>query len=310
MDSQSGTPAHHQVSSSEWLQEIENLECCYNARVQGSSSLVTKNQAVQFSLRPAAHVAARDPNNACMASHPAKDMATWWVPPPSIMTEDSNDYPASVLGRDGLLLVTAYWPLQQPLKTLCYVVLVTSVFYDHMGNCALILLGLLLLLALVVRQTTLEDIIPITSVLTTIVFPYIAGSHALRCHPILWHSIHLRDPLFVLNQNQNATSVCSTPFLMTVGFQISPMTTTSCFKELTAALSYGSYNTLDRTETLPSTHSTIRLSSMRMMPRCIKIWTFPIFQLHFRRISTVSSMNTGRYLTKRECLFWLKIMNA
>jgi hypothetical protein len=103
MDNQNGTPAHHTVSSSEWLQEIENLERYYNARVQGGSSLVTQNQAVQFGLRPGVHVTARDPDNACMALHPAKDMATWWVPPPSIVTEDSNDYPASVLGKDGLL---------------------------------------------------------------------------------------------------------------------------------------------------------------------------------------------------------------
>jgi hypothetical protein len=103
MDNQSSTPAHQAASSSEWLQKIENLEHYYNTIVQGGSSLVTQNQAVQFGLRPTAHVAARDPNIACMALHPAKDMATWWVPPPSIMTDDSNDFPASVLGKDGLL---------------------------------------------------------------------------------------------------------------------------------------------------------------------------------------------------------------
>ncbi len=103
MDDQSGTLAHHPASSSECLQEIENLECYYNARVQGCSSLITQNQVMQFGLRPAVHVAARDPNNACMASYPAKDMTTWWVPPPSIVKEDSNDYPASVLRKDGWL---------------------------------------------------------------------------------------------------------------------------------------------------------------------------------------------------------------
>jgi hypothetical protein len=99
MDDQRGTPAHHAVSSSEWLQEIENLEHYYNARVQGGSSLVTQNQAVRFEIRPAMHIATRDPNNVCMALHPAKDMATWWVPPPSIVIEDSDDYPTSILGR-------------------------------------------------------------------------------------------------------------------------------------------------------------------------------------------------------------------
>jgi hypothetical protein len=103
MDNQSGILAHHAASSSEWIQEIENLERYYNARVQGGSSLVTKYQAVQFGLRPAVHVATRDTINVCKALHPAKDMATWWVLPPSIMTADSNDYIGSVLGTDGLL---------------------------------------------------------------------------------------------------------------------------------------------------------------------------------------------------------------
>jgi hypothetical protein len=89
--------------SSEWIQEIENLEHCYDAKVQGGSSLVTQNQALQFGLRAAVHAAARDLDNACMALHPANDMATRWVPPSSVLTEDSNNYLASVLGRDRLL---------------------------------------------------------------------------------------------------------------------------------------------------------------------------------------------------------------
>ncbi len=103
MDNQIGTLALHATSSSEWIQEIKNLERYYDAKVQGGSSLVAQNQAMRFGSRATAHAAAKDIDIVCMELHPAEDMATWWVPPPSVMTEDSNDYPVSVLGRDGSL---------------------------------------------------------------------------------------------------------------------------------------------------------------------------------------------------------------
>jgi hypothetical protein len=103
VDKPSGTPAHHAASSSQWIQDVRNLERYYDAKVQGSSLLVTHNPVVHFGSRPAAHVAIRDLDDTCTASHPAKDMSTWWVPPPSMVTENIEDYPASVLGRDGSL---------------------------------------------------------------------------------------------------------------------------------------------------------------------------------------------------------------
>jgi hypothetical protein len=99
-DDQIGTPAHHATSSSAWIQEIKNLECYYDAKVQAVSSLVIQNQAVQFGSRAVASAAAGDLNDSGMALHPAKSMATRWVPPSLVVTEDSDNYLASVLGRD------------------------------------------------------------------------------------------------------------------------------------------------------------------------------------------------------------------
>jgi hypothetical protein len=99
-DDQIGTPTHHTTSSSAWIQEIKNLERYYDAKVQAGSLLVIQNQAVQFGSRATAFAAAGDLNDSGMALHPAKSMATQWVPPSSVVTEDSDDYPASVLGRD------------------------------------------------------------------------------------------------------------------------------------------------------------------------------------------------------------------
>jgi hypothetical protein len=99
MDNQNGTPAHHAKSPSQWIQEIKNLERFYDAKGQGNSSMMIQNPAVCFS-RSAVRVAARNLNDTCMASHPDKDIATWWVPPPSSMIEDIDNYTASVLGGD------------------------------------------------------------------------------------------------------------------------------------------------------------------------------------------------------------------
>jgi hypothetical protein len=83
--------------------KIKHRKCYRDAKVQAGSSTAILNPAVHFGSRPAARVAVRDMDNISPELHPAKGMSTWWVLPPSIAIKDSENYPASVLGRDGSL---------------------------------------------------------------------------------------------------------------------------------------------------------------------------------------------------------------
>jgi hypothetical protein len=103
IDKPPGTPAHCIASTSQWVAEIKNLERYFDAKVQGSSSTFIQNPAVHFGSRSIVRVAIRDLNDSCTAPHPANNLSNLWVPPSSIVTKDNDDYPASVLRKDGSL---------------------------------------------------------------------------------------------------------------------------------------------------------------------------------------------------------------
>jgi hypothetical protein len=97
------TLIHHAISYLQLIQEVENLERYYDAKVMaGSSGVAPKDLAIHFGTKLPVRVTAINNNSISTASPSTADMSTGWVPP-SGMPEDSDDYTASVLGKDRLL---------------------------------------------------------------------------------------------------------------------------------------------------------------------------------------------------------------
>jgi hypothetical protein len=97
------TPVNQATLYLQLIQEVENLEHYYDAKVMaGSSEVAPKDLFVHFGTRLPVCATVIDHDSSSTASHSTVDMSTWWVPP-SGMPEDYDDYPASVLGKDGLL---------------------------------------------------------------------------------------------------------------------------------------------------------------------------------------------------------------
>jgi hypothetical protein len=85
------------------IREIENLERCYDAKVQaGSSILSTIHSAVHFGTKSAARPAVIDSCSVDSASHHSSGIDHRWVPPSAVHVDDSN-YHFSVLGKDSYL---------------------------------------------------------------------------------------------------------------------------------------------------------------------------------------------------------------
>jgi hypothetical protein len=97
------TPILHTTSYLQLIQEVENLERYYNAKMMaGSSGVAPKDLAVHFGAKLPVRVMAINNDSISTALPSTVDMPMRWVPP-SGMPEDSDDYTASVLGKDGLL---------------------------------------------------------------------------------------------------------------------------------------------------------------------------------------------------------------
>ncbi len=103
MDEPTDTPVNHATSYLQLIQEVENLECYFDAKVMaGSSKVAPKDISVHFGTRSPMRATVIDHDSSSTALHSTADMSTRWVPP-SGMPEDYDDYPASVLGKDRLL---------------------------------------------------------------------------------------------------------------------------------------------------------------------------------------------------------------
>jgi hypothetical protein len=97
------SPIHHATSYLQLIQEVENLEHYYDAKVMaGSSGVAPKDLAIHFGTKLPVRVTAINNDSISTALPSTADMSTRWVPP-SGMPEDSDNYTASVLGKDGLL---------------------------------------------------------------------------------------------------------------------------------------------------------------------------------------------------------------
>jgi hypothetical protein len=97
------TLIHNATSYLQLIQEVENLERYYDAKVMaGSSGVAPKDLAIHFGTKLPVRVTAINNNSISMALPSTVDVSTRWVPP-SGMPEDSDDYTASVLGKDRLL---------------------------------------------------------------------------------------------------------------------------------------------------------------------------------------------------------------
>jgi hypothetical protein len=102
MDEPSSTPANHAASYIQMIQEVENLEHYYEAKVLADGLMMTpKALAMHFGLRSAMRATVRDHNGLSTALHSTVDMSARWIPPKGA-PEDYDDYQANVLGRDGL----------------------------------------------------------------------------------------------------------------------------------------------------------------------------------------------------------------
>ncbi len=103
MDKPTDTPVNHATLYLQLNQEVENLKHYYDAKVMaGSSKVAPKDLSIHFGTRSPVRATVIDHNSSSTALHSTTDMPTWWVPP-SGMPEDYDNYPASVLGKDGLL---------------------------------------------------------------------------------------------------------------------------------------------------------------------------------------------------------------
>jgi hypothetical protein len=89
-------PSHLQI-----INEVENIEWYFNAKVLAASLMLTpKTLAVHFGSRLPSRTG-MDTDCSGAARDSTVDMSTRWVPPPGY-PEDYNDYQASVLGKDEL----------------------------------------------------------------------------------------------------------------------------------------------------------------------------------------------------------------
>ncbi len=103
MDKKTDTPVNHTTSYLKLIQEVENLEHYYDAKVMaGSSNVAPKDLFIHFGTWLPMHATVINHDSSSTALHSTANMSTRWVPP-SGMPEDYDDYPASVLGKDGLL---------------------------------------------------------------------------------------------------------------------------------------------------------------------------------------------------------------
>jgi hypothetical protein len=103
MDKPSSTPANHTALYIQMIQEVENVERYYEAKVLAGGSMMTpKALAVHFGSRLAVSAMVSNHDGLSTASHSTADMSVWWVPPKGT-PEYYNDYQANVLGKDGLL---------------------------------------------------------------------------------------------------------------------------------------------------------------------------------------------------------------
>ena len=97
-----GTPIHH-ASSLQLINEIENLERFYDAKVMAAcSGTIKQDQSVHFGTKSAARTAGIDNVSVATDASPNATILTRWVPP-CHLPEDSDDYPSSALGGDGPL---------------------------------------------------------------------------------------------------------------------------------------------------------------------------------------------------------------
>ncbi len=85
------------------IQDMENLERYYDAKVQaGGSKITTQSQVVHFGSKSMACAAISDSDSVGTAVHLSGGIGTRWVPPSS-GHEDDDDYHSSVLGQDRYL---------------------------------------------------------------------------------------------------------------------------------------------------------------------------------------------------------------
>jgi hypothetical protein len=103
MDKLTDTPVNHATSYLQLIQEVENLEHYYDAKVMaGSSKEAPEDLSVHFGTRSPVRAMVINHDSSSTALHSTTDKSTWRVPPSS-MPEDYDNYPASVLGKDKLL---------------------------------------------------------------------------------------------------------------------------------------------------------------------------------------------------------------
>jgi hypothetical protein len=97
-------PAHH-LSHTETLllQELNNLEHWYNAKVMAASSSV-QNLAVYFGSKSRKRACITDSDSITIAKTPNSILIDRWVPPSSMPPDNSSDdYHRQVLREDGYL---------------------------------------------------------------------------------------------------------------------------------------------------------------------------------------------------------------
>ena len=85
------------------IEELTNLECYYEAKVQAGSSVGNIGKlAVHFGTKSAANTAIIDSDSVKSVVHPYEGMTHRWVPPTSVHEDDVDEF-SSVLREDGAL---------------------------------------------------------------------------------------------------------------------------------------------------------------------------------------------------------------
>jgi hypothetical protein len=97
-------PAHHRGRTETLiLQELNNLEHWYNAKVMAASSS-EQNLAVYFGSKSRKWVCISDLDSIITAKSPNSILVNCWVPPSSMPPDNSSDdYHQQVLREDGFL---------------------------------------------------------------------------------------------------------------------------------------------------------------------------------------------------------------
>jgi hypothetical protein len=96
-------PVHHACTYLlEMIQEIEHLECYYDAKVLGQGSGIHQNGAVHFNSLSGARNAVSDIDSIETALIPNMALSTRWVLSNSA-NEGTDDYHNQVLREDGYL---------------------------------------------------------------------------------------------------------------------------------------------------------------------------------------------------------------